>query len=167
MDVALAALSLVLLAPALVLVAALLWFGMGRPVLVARQRIGFAGRRFTAYTFSTASAEGARDLAGEAPLETCFLGLLRNSGLNRLPELVSVLRGDMSFVGPVAIEASQSGPYRPDYLAAKPGLVGICDTSRAVRLAVRRRAAMDRYYARRWSIWLDLAALARKLRDAS
>jgi lipopolysaccharide/colanic/teichoic acid biosynthesis glycosyltransferase len=167
MDIVLAATSLVLLAPMFLLVAALLHFGLGRRVFVAQQRVGFAGRRFTAYAFSTAPTDGIRQLTGESQLTTCGVGLLRDSGLDRLPELISVLRGDMSFVGPRPIQVVQPGPYRPDYLAARPGLVGVIRTSRPGRRGDRRRAAMDRYYARRWTIWLDLAALTRSLGEAS
>ena len=54
MDIALATASLVLLAPMFLLIAVLLQVGLGRPVFMARQRVGFAGGRFTAYAFSTA-----------------------------------------------------------------------------------------------------------------
>jgi exopolysaccharide production protein ExoY len=144
----------------LLLIAALLQVGFGRPILAARQRVGFAGRRFTAYAFSTAPADI------ESRQAACVVGLLRDSGLDRLPELISVLRGDMSFVGPQPIEANHPGPYRQDYLAARPGLISV-RTSRPGRWRDRRRAAVDRYYARRWTIWLDLAALTRSLGDAS
>lgn len=167
MDIVLAATSLLLLSPMLLLVAALLHFAVGRPVFMAQQRVGFSGRRFTAYAFSTAPTDGMRQLTGESPHTTCVVGLLRDSGLDRLPELISVLRGDMSFVGPRPIQAGQPGPYRPDYLAARPGLIGALRTNRPGRWGDRRRAAMDRYYARRWTIWLDLAVLTRSLGDAS
>ena len=165
MDVALAGASLALLAPMFLLMAALLHVGFGRPVFMAQPRVGFAGRRFTAYTFSTAPTDAASQLA------TCVVGLLRDSGLDRLPELISVLRGDMSFVGPQPIQVGHPGPYRLDYLAARPGLLCVFRASRPGRwpshCGDRRRAAMDRYYARRWTIWLDLAALTRSLGDAS
>jgi exopolysaccharide production protein ExoY len=161
MDIALATASLVLLAPMFLLIAVLLQVGLGRPVFIARQRVGFAGERFTAYAFSTAPTDAA------SPLATCVVGLLRDSGLDRLPELISVLRGDMSFVGPRPIEACHPGPYRPDYLAARPGLIGVFQSRRSGRWGDRRCAAMDRYYARRWTIWLDLAALTRSIGDAS
>jgi lipopolysaccharide/colanic/teichoic acid biosynthesis glycosyltransferase len=162
-DVALAAAALVLLAPILVLIAALLCVGLGRPVFVAQQRIGFAGRRFTAYLFRTAPNDGVRNLASEPALTTCLVSLLRDSGLDRLPQLVSILRGDMSFVGPRPISLDRSRHGRPDYFAARPGLIGMCRTDRFGRLGDRRRAAMDRYYVRRWTIWLDFAVLAGSL----
>ena len=130
MDIALAGASLALLAPMFLLIAVLLHVGFGRPVFMARQRVGFAGRRFTAYTFSTAPTDAASQLA------TCVVGLLRDSGLDRLPELISVLRGDMSFVGPQPIQVGHPGPYRRDYLAARPGLICVFRTSRQGRWQV-------------------------------
>jgi exopolysaccharide production protein ExoY len=162
-DVALAATALVLLSPMLVLIAALLYLGFGRPVLVAQQRIGFAGRRFTAYVFRTTTNDGVWNLAGETTLTTCLASLLRDSGLDRLPQLVSIVRGDMSFVGPRPTSLDRSGHVRPDYFAARPGLTGMYRTDRFGRLGYRRRAAMDRYYVRRWTIWLDLVVLAGSL----
>jgi lipopolysaccharide/colanic/teichoic acid biosynthesis glycosyltransferase len=166
-DVVLAGASLVLLAPMFLLIPVLLHLGLGRPVFTAQQRVGFAGRRFTARKFSSRSTDGVPRLTSESQLATCAVGLLRDSGLDRLPELVSVLRGDMSFVGPRPLQVAQACPPRPDYLAARPGLIDVFRINRTGRSGDRRRAAMDRYYARRWTIWLDLAALARSFRDAS
>jgi exopolysaccharide production protein ExoY len=162
-DVALATLALVLLAPMLVLIAALLYVGFGRTVLVAQQRIGFAGRRFTAYVFRTTPNDGVWNLAGEPTLTACLVSLLRDSGLDRLPQLVSIVRGDMSFVGPRPISLDRSGHVHPDYFLARPGLTGMCRTDRFGRLGYLKRAAMDRYYVRRWTMWLDLVVLAGSL----
>jgi exopolysaccharide production protein ExoY len=166
-DVVLAGASLLLLAPMFLLIAALLRFGLGRAVLTAQPRVGFAGRRFTAYKFSSLPTDGMRQPTGESHLAACAVGLLRDSRLDRLPELISVLRGDMSFVGPRPVQVNEACPPCPDYFAARPGLVDVFRINRTGRLGDRRRAAMDRYYARRWAIRLDFAALMRSLRDAS
>ena len=71
MDIALAGVSLALLAPMFLVIAALLHVCFGRPVFMARQRVGFAGRSFTAFAFSTAPTDAASQLA------TCVVGLLR------------------------------------------------------------------------------------------
>ncbi len=166
-DIALAATALVLLAPVLLLIAVLLHVGLGRPVLMAQQRIGFAGRRFTAYVFSTLPNIGVRTQAGQSSLARSAVSVLRGSGLDRLPELVSILRGDMSFVGPRPVQVGQPGPHCPDYFAARPGLIGVYPTYQFGQTGERGRAAMDRYYVRRWTIWLDLAVLARSLKEAT
>jgi lipopolysaccharide/colanic/teichoic acid biosynthesis glycosyltransferase len=164
-DVALAAALLVLLAPLFLLIAAVLHIGLARSVFTPQQRIGFAGQRFTSYVFSNSPNNGEGN--GEPWLATCVVSTLCNSGLDRLPELISILRGDMSFVGPRPVEAGRPGSQRADHFTARPGLIGLCRSGRHDRLDGRRRAAMDRYYIRHWTIWLDLAVLMRSLRDAS
>jgi exopolysaccharide production protein ExoY len=164
-DIALAATLLVVLAPVFLLIAIVLHVGLARPVFTAQQRIGFAGQRFTSYLFSTSPNNGEGN--GEPWLAACLVSTLCNSGLDRLPELISILRGDMSFVGPRPVEAGRLESCRADHFAARPGLIGLCRSGRHDRLGIRRRAAMDRYYVRHWTIWLDLAVLVRGLRDAS
>ena len=159
-DVALALLAFVLLAPMFLLVAVLLRVSLGRPILVAERHIGFAGHIFTACTFRTSPISHARELSGDHA--TCLV-FLRDSGVDRLPQLLGILRGDMSFVGPrpVALdEFGRCGYCAPDYFAARPGLVGLRRVDAVGISGSRRRAALDRYYARRWSVWLDFALLA-------
>ena len=161
-DVAIALLALVLLAPMFLLVAVLLRVSLGRPILVAERHIGFAGHIFTAYTFRTSPIRRARELSGDPTIATC-LAFLRDSGVDRLPQLLGILRGDMSFVGPrpVALdEFGRCGYCAPDYFAARPGLVGLRRVDAVGISGSRRRAALDRYYARQWSVWLDFALLA-------
>ena len=130
----------------------------------AEEHVGFGGRAFTAYTFRTSPNDGARNLSDDPTPATCLNSVLRDSGLDRLPQLISILRGDMSFVGPRPIRLDSSDHARPDYFAARPGLISVFRTDRSGRLGNRRRAAMDRYYARRWTIWLDVAVLIGSLR---
>ena len=161
-DVALALIALVVLAPMFVLIAILVRVGLGRSVLVAEQHVGFAGEVFTAYTFRTSSIQCARELANDRTIATC-LASLRDSKLDRLPQLLSILRGDMSFVGPRPVsrdELDRRGHCTPDYFAARPGLVGLRRADRSGNFGYRGRAALDRYYVRRWSVWLDLVLLA-------
>ena len=160
-DIALALLALVVLAPMFVLVAVLLRVGLGRPILVAEQHIGFAGRVFTAYTFRTSPIHQACEVASNPTIATC-LASLRYSELDWLPLLLTVVRGDMSFVGPRPVtfdEFDRGGHCGPDYFTARPGLVGLHLADRSGKFGDKRRAALDRYYVRRWSVGLDLAIL--------
>jgi exopolysaccharide production protein ExoY len=154
-DVALALIALMLLAPMFGLIAILLRVGLGRPVLVAQHHVGFGGADFTAYTFRTSSAS-------DPTIANC-LSSLRDSKLDRLPRLLNILRGEMSFVGPRPVthdEFSRHGRCASDYLAARPGLVGLRRPDRLGKFGSRGRAALDRYYVRRWSVWLDVVVLA-------
>ena len=119
-DIVLATMALLALAPMFLLIAAFLRAGLGRSVLAAEEHVGFGGRAFTAYTFRTSPNDGARNLSDEPTLATCVSSVLRNSGLDRLPQLISILRGDMSFVGPRPIRLDSSDHARPDYFAARP-----------------------------------------------
>ena len=161
-DVALALTALMLLSPLFVLVAILLRVDLGRPVLVAERHLGFAGKVFTTYTFRSLPI----GRAGDPAIAAC-LASLRDSQIDRLPKLLSILRGDMSFVGPrpVTLDAfDRRGYFGQDYLSAKPGLVGLRPSDRSGTFDyARRAAALDRFYVRRWSVWLDLALLAKSV----
>jgi exopolysaccharide production protein ExoY len=164
-DVAFALLAMVLLAPLTVLVAIVLRSGLGRPILVAEDRIGFGGRQFTAYRFRTAPIHRAGKLASDSTIATC-LGTVRDARLDRLPQLLCILRGDMSVVGPRVIaldELDHPGGCAPDYFKARPGLVGLRPADRPGHRGSRESAVLDRYYVRRWSMWLDLVLLARAI----
>ena len=156
-DVALAMLSLLVLVPMFVLLAVLLRLGFGRPIFVAEQHIGFAGQVFTAYRFCTSPVHGAVNSRSIAT----HLSFLRTSELARLPLLISIVRGDMSFVGPQPIAFDELDPKECslDYFAARPGLVGLRRSDRSNGSSYRRRTALDRYYVRQWSVWLDVALI--------
>jgi exopolysaccharide production protein ExoY len=170
--VALALLALVLLAPIILLVAILVRVGLGRPILIAVDHTGFGGRVFTTYKFRTTPMHHANRPVNDPIVATC-LGTLRVSRIDCLPQLLSILRGEMSFVGPRAItldELDRPGHFTSDYLKARPGLVGLRPVDRTGIVGCYRRRALDRYYVRRWSIWLDLILLSNavaSVRDAN
>jgi exopolysaccharide production protein ExoY len=161
-DVTLALIALIVLAPLFGLVTILLRVVLGRLVLVAERHIGFAGKVFTTYRFRTSPIGHTGD-----PAVTACLAPLRDAQIDRLPQLLSILRGDMSFVGPRSVTLDvfgRHGNFAPDYLLAKPGLVGLRPADRSGRFDyARRAAALDRYYVRRWSVWLDLALLTKSV----
>jgi exopolysaccharide production protein ExoY len=85
--------------------------------------------------------------------------ILRKSSLDELPQLFNVLRGDMSLIGPRPIvddEIRHYGPCFEQCFHARPGLSGLWQVSGRNGVSYERRVALDRYYARRWSIWLDM-----------
>ncbi len=152
MDIALALTSLVLLAPMLLIVAAMLRVVIGRPIISEQKLVGFGGEVFTAYQFRTISEDET--------IVTC----LGTRGLDKLPRLFNILRGDMSFVGPQPLTAEERnrGLARTNLLA-RPGLIGLQHTRSAHRLNGFRRAALDRHYVRRWSLGLDLILLIKSV----
>jgi exopolysaccharide production protein ExoY len=185
LDIAVALIALMLSCPLMLVVAALIKLTTGGPVIFAHPRVGFKGKTFRCYKFRSmvvdADAMLARHLAANpiAAQEWCEdhklkndpritpLGrLLRKSSLDELPQLFNVLRGEMSCVGPrpiVAGELARYGSRVGFYLRARPGMTGMWQVSGRSTCGYRERVMLDRAYARRWSIWLDLALLLRTI----
>lgn len=154
MDVALALMTIVLLAPTLLIVAATLRVVIGRSIISEQKLVGFGGEVFIAYQFRTVSEDEA--------IVTC----LGTHGLDKLPRLFNVLRGDMSFVGPQPVaseDCRRTPPHAGEYFMARPGLISLRHTRDAEGPSGFRRAALDRYYVRRWSVGLDLLLLMKSV----
>lgn len=148
-DVVVSASMLTVLAPLMLVVAGLTRLLIG-PAIVAQQRVGFGGRSFTCYTFRTDQRVG------------CLSNVLHQSGLDELPQLINVLKGDMSLVGPqpvTADELANYGRHARHYSVARPGIVGLGRSAGASPVSYRARAMRDRLYASKWSLGLDVALL--------
>ena len=173
--------ALVVLAPILLATAVLIRLLIGRPIVLVEEVIGFEGRAFASYKFRTAAANAGmpnqpahvrrvadlwrewgkrNDKSGAESLGE----LLCMSSLDRLPQFFNVVRGDMSLIGPRPITAAELPCYldrAPEYFAARPGLTGLWRHTRARDRDGQATIPLDRYYVRRWSMWLDLALFAR------
>jgi len=132
-DIVFASIALVVLAPMLLVTATLIRVLIGKSAIVAKQWIGFGGKTFEAYQFRTA-VEGSEDRRSALLWRNdhCWAASLGDavqaSGLDKLPLLLNVLRGDMSLIGPrpiMAGELSRYGSHMPEYFAARPGLTGV------------------------------------------
>jgi exopolysaccharide production protein ExoY len=184
-DVTLAVLLLFLSAPVILLMAAAIRLSMGGPVVFGHKRLGYGGRTFVCYKFRTMAAnaqellgkhlaecpEAAREWAATRKLShdpriTALGHILRKSSLDELPQLFNVLIGDMSLIGPRPIvpdELAHYGRCARAYLAARPGITGVWQTNGRSSVSYRTRVACDRYYARRWSLALDLKLLLKTI----
>jgi lipopolysaccharide/colanic/teichoic acid biosynthesis glycosyltransferase len=183
LDRAAAALGLVLLAPLLALLALAVRLGSPGPALYRQTRIGHRGTPFTLLKFRT-MIDGAERLRpgleaanehGGGPLfkmrrdpRITRLGrLLRRTSLDELPQLLNVLRGDMSLVGPrppLPEEVAHYGVVELRRLAVKPGLTGLWQVSGRSELTWDEGLALDLAYADNWSVTGDLDVLARTVR---
>jgi lipopolysaccharide/colanic/teichoic acid biosynthesis glycosyltransferase len=164
-DVVVAALALVLSSPLMALIAAAILLTMGRPVLFHHRRLGLGGREFTLLKFRTMRG---RPPAVEDPLDderriTTLGRVLRALTLDELPELVNVLRGDMSLVGPRPLLPE----YRDLYTAEQwrrhempPGMAGPALAAGRNALTWEAKFAADVAYVDQWSLWLDGKVLA-------
>jgi exopolysaccharide production protein ExoY len=170
-----------LLAPLFVCTMILVRLFVGGPVIFRHRRVGVGGTRFVCYKFRTMVTDGDKvlerylaanpDAAGEwkrtrklrdDPRVCSVAKVLRKSSLDELPQLFNVLRGDMSLVGPRPIvddEIRHYGPCFEECFQARPGLSGLWQVSGRNGVSYERRVALDRYYARRWSIWVDMRIL--------
>ncbi|HEU0005633.1 MAG TPA: exopolysaccharide biosynthesis polyprenyl glycosylphosphotransferase [Terriglobia bacterium] len=171
LDLGVSLLALMLLAPLLALIALALRLSSSAPVLFKQQRVGQYGRKFWIYKFTTMAASSADEsdtqwTTSQDERVTRLGRILRPTGLDELPQLINVLCGDMSLVGPRPERPHFVEIFRrdvPGYMrrhALKPGITGwaqVCgwrgDTS------IRKRVEHDLYYLQNWTFWLDLKIL--------
>ena len=167
---------LCLLSPVLLVVALLVWISDGPPVFYPRRVIGSRGE-FNAYKFRTMLRNADAILAADPDLREAFtrnfklksdprvthVGIwLRKYSLDELPQLVNVLRGQMSLVGPrmiTAEELSKYGQYQELLVRVKPGLTGYWQVRGRQDVSYEERVRMDVQYITHWSLGLDLIIL--------
>jgi exopolysaccharide production protein ExoY len=151
----------------LLMTAFLIKVSMGGPVLFAQLRVGAHGKIFRRYRFRLIDDVEARPhpwtSARDAPV-AMLCQVLRRTGIVELPQLLNVLKGDMSCVGPRPAGPAELEPYgahAADYLKARPGLTGLWQVSGPEELGAADRVALAGVYVRNWSLLLDLAILVR------
>lgn len=166
MDMSIAAAALILLTPILILVALLVRFNLGTPILFRQLRPGLDGKAFCMVKFRT--MRDATDAAGnplsDAERLTRFGRILRGTSLDELPELWNVLKGDMSLVGPRPLLMEYLPLYSAEQLRRhemRPGITGWAQVNGRNALEWPAKFAMDIWYVDNHSIWLDLKILIR------
>lgn len=186
-DLAIVLLTLPIWAPLCVLIGLLVWLGDRKHPLFRHERMERNGRLFHAWKFRTMLPDAEdllkRKLAEDHVLrqewETTFklrkdpritpIGrLLRRASLDELPQLVNVLRGEMSLVGPRPLPPyhHQELPERVRRLRdrVRPGITGLWQVSGRSESGNAGIAKWDAYYVRNWSVWLDIVILVRTIR---
>jgi exopolysaccharide biosynthesis polyprenyl glycosylphosphotransferase len=173
-------LSLVLLSPMLTAIAVLIKLDSRGPVVFRQSRIGRDGRPFHMLKFRTMvqdaeqhkeelrhlnQAEGLFKIAKD-PRATRIGPLLRRMSLDELPQLVNVVRGEMSLVGPrplVLDEDSLLEGWRRRRLQLTPGMTGHWQILGSARIPLEEMARIDYLYVSNWSLWLDVKILLRTI----
>ncbi len=157
---------LLLLSPLMGAVALLVWVRTGKPVLFRQIRPGRGGQPFTVLKFRTMTDR--RDANGDLlPDEARITGigrLLRRTSLDELPELVNVLRGEMSLVGPRPLLMEYLPLYTPEQMRrheVRPGITGWTQVNGRNALTWEDKFALDVWYVDHQSLRLDLHVLAR------
>jgi sugar transferase EpsL len=164
-DFVLALLALIVLTPLMGLIALLVRVKLGPSVLFRQRRSGLHGEPFAICKFRTMT--DARDDEGNLmPDEQRLTSLghfLRSTSLDELPELLNVLRGEMSLVGPRPLFAHYMDRYTPEQMRrheAKPGITGWAQVNGRNALTWEEKFALDVWYVDNWSFGLDLRILA-------
>jgi sugar transferase EpsL len=163
-DIAVAGSALVLLSPLLLLLAAIVWLGLGRPVLFRQQRPGLGGRPFILLKFRTMRPAPPGD---ERPADrerlTRLGAVLRSTSLDELPELWNVLRGEMSLVGPRPLLMEYLPLYSPEQARRHdvlPGITGWAQVHGRNAITWEEKFRLDVWYVDHRSFLLDLKILA-------
>jgi len=173
--------GLLAVSPFLVVIAVAVKLGDGGPVFFGQQRVGRYGHRFQMLKFRTmvpdaeALKEGLRDRneameglfkIAEDPRVTRVGRLLRRSGLDELPQLWNIVRGEMSLVGPrplVLDEDRRIEGWHRRRLELTPGMTGPWQILGPARVPLREMVAIDYLYVANWSLWTDIKILLRTI----
>ncbi len=181
LDISLVVLVLPVFLPLMAVIAVLIRVVSAGPVLFRQERVGYLGRRFMCFKFRTmfVGADTAvhhghlcqlmntntpmtkMDSKGD-PRIIPFGLLLRSSGLDELPQLINVLRGEMSLVGPrpcLPYEFDRYLPWQRERFATMPGLTGLWQVSGKNRTTFVEMIQLDIRYARTKNLWFDLKIL--------
>ena len=184
-DTSLAALILVFISPLMLLIALALKMEGGN-VLFAHQRIGKNGRKFYCYKFRSMVPNAEQQLQvllqenpvlkeewnkehklKDDPRISQLGDFLRRTSLDELPQLINVIKSEMSLVGPRPIvqeELQKYGIEKSYYLMVRPGMTGLWQVSGRNNVDYETRVYLDAWYVKNWSLWYDLAILFKTIR---
>jgi lipopolysaccharide/colanic/teichoic acid biosynthesis glycosyltransferase len=174
MDIAVSAVLLLATAPFLLLIAILIRLTSEGPALFRQKRIGKNGRVFTILKFRTMiqnapdlrNPDGSTFNGDKDPRVTKIGRLLRKTSCDELPQLLNVLRGEMSLVGPRPELPEGPLSYTRSQFArlkVRPGITGLAAVEGRNNVPVSVRRDLDAQYAENWSFLLDLKVLARTI----
>lgn len=173
--------AVILLSPFLLIISALVKLSSPGPVIYRRRVMGINGRQFDAFKFRTMVVDADKLLEQQPDLKVEFqknhklkedprvtkIGrFLRKTSLDELPQLINVLRSEMSLVGPRMISPEEVSKYQQagtNLLTVKPGITGLWQVNGRSNVSYEERVKMDMYYIRNWSIFLDLHLLLRTI----
>ncbi len=180
LDLCVASVALAACAPVFLIIAILIKATSRGPVFFAQNRVGLNKRRFAMYKFRTMvpdaeaqqrDIEHLNDVSGpvfkvkDDPRVTKIGKLLRRMSLDELPQIINVLRGDMSLVGPRPLPIRDYEGFEEDWhrrrFSVRPGMTCLWQVSGRSDIPFERWMELDLEYIDRWSLWLDLKILGR------
>ncbi|MDR3139799.1 MAG: undecaprenyl-phosphate galactose phosphotransferase WbaP [Treponema sp.] len=171
----------IFISPLLLIIALLIKISSPGPVLYGQRRLGINGKHFTAYKFRSMVADAQERLKvlldsdsrlrqeweanhklRKDPRITGIGRFLRRTSFDEFPQLINVLKGEMSLVGPRPIVDDEVEKYGEDFkriFSVKPGMTGLWQVSGRSNTDYAERVSFDTYYLQSWSVWLDFWVL--------
>lgn len=185
LDIVISATMLVILAPALILTAIAIKLTSRGPVLFVQKRVGLNKRIFNIYKFRTmvidaekrlAQIEHLNEVSGPVfkiksdPRITAVGKFLRKTSIDELPQLLNVLKGDMSLVGPRPLQMrdyelfTEGGPdWQRCRFSVRPGITCLWQVNGRSAIPFEQWMELDQQYVRKWSLWLDMQILVKTI----
>ena len=184
-DLIVAITALLLLSPLLLIIAMIVKLSDRGPVFYSHTRIGVGGAAFGCLKFRTMKTDASAQLAEllqnnpaarvewettrklkDDPRITAIGDILRRSSIDELPQLINIVRGDMSLVGPRPVTAEELPRYGEHiwaYMAVRPGLTGHWQTSGRNDVSYEHRVSLDVHYINNWSLGRDFVIIAKTI----
>ena len=185
-DIVVSLCGMVFVLPLGIFIAAAIYLDNPGPVMFAHRRIGQHGKEFPCYKFRSmvtdadavlerhltehpeAREEWEQDFKlKDDPRVTRVGRILRKTSLDELPQLVNVLKGEMSLVGPRPIVRAEIEKYRDyfhDFCLVPPGITGMWQVNGRSDTTYEERVQMDSWYVRNWSVWIDIVYLLKTIK---
>lgn len=165
-DVLVSFILLMLLSPVLIITALLIMFTMPGPVFFMQNRIGYKGQPYAIFKFRSMKvdreAESKFEFDKDHARLTAFGKLIRRLKIDELPQLLNVLKGDMSLVGPrptIEQHTKSYSDHQKQRLNMKPGMTGLAQVNGNASLTWNERIEYDIKYIKNFSLFLDLSIL--------
>lgn len=161
LDITISLIALIFLLPLMSLIYLLVIINLGSPAFFLQERVGKDNKIFKMIKFRTMknSTDKNGNLLSDNERVTKFGGFLRSFSLDELPELINILKGDMSLVGPRALLVKYLGLYNDEQIRRHevlPGLTGWAQINGRNSITWSEKFKLDVWYVDNWSLWLDI-----------
>ena len=161
LDITISLIALFFLLPLMLLIYLLVIINLGSPAFFLQERVGKDNKIFKMIKFRTMknSTDKNGNLLSDNERVTKFGGFLRSFSLDELPELINILKGDMSLVGPRALLVQYLGLYNDEQIRRHevlPGLTGWAQINGRNSITWSEKFKLDVWYVDNWSLWLDI-----------
>ena len=158
----------ILLIPILIILSILVFLSMGSPIFFKQERIGKNNKPFIMYKFRTMREpkDGENRLLSDADRVTKIGAFLRKTSLDELPEIINVIKGDMSLVGPRPLLDLHLELFSKKQLKrhdVKPGMTGLAQVMGRQSLSFKQRTDLDVKYVENLSLWLDIKIIVKTI----